>query len=150
VLIQVLQLGQEGREALRVEVTRLPRAKAITWDGQRVDTVVSQYLAYVGHRIREVAIDYYAHADDGAVWYCGEDVANYEDGVVADHDGTWLSGKDGPPGRIMPGDPKVGAVYRPENIPGKVFEQDTTIRSIDETVDGPRGPVRGALLVGER
>jgi hypothetical protein len=98
--------------------------------------VVSQYVAYVGHRIREVAIDYYAQADDGAVWYFGEDVANYEDGVVADHGGTWLSGKDGPPGMIMPGDPKVGAVYRPENIPGKVFEQDT-IRSIDETVDGP-------------
>jgi hypothetical protein len=148
VLTQVLQLGQEGGEPLRVEVTRLPRARAITWDGQRVDTVASQYVAYVDHRIREVAIDYYAQADDGAVWYFGEDVANYEDGVVADHDGTWLTGKDGPPGMIMPGDPEVGAVYRPENIPGKVFEQDT-IRSTDETVDGPRGPVQGALLVEE-
>jgi hypothetical protein len=147
-LTQVLQLGQEGGEPLRVEVTRLPRARAITWDGQRVETVASQYVAYVDHRIREVAIDYYAQADDGAVWYFGEDVANYEDGVVADHDGTWLTGKDGPPGMIMPGDPEVGAVYRPENIPGKVFEQDT-IRSTDETIDGPRGPVRGALLVGE-
>jgi hypothetical protein len=138
VLTQVLQLGQEGGEPLRVEVTRLPRARAITWDGQRVDTIVSQYVAYVGHRIREVAIDYYAQADDGGVWYFGEDVANYEDGVVVDHDGTWLTGKDGPPGMIMP-DAKVGAVYRPENIPG---------RSSSRTPSGP--PTRRSTVPGAR
>jgi hypothetical protein len=147
-LTQVLQLGHEGGEPLRIEVTRLPERRAIEWDGRRVDTVASQFVAYLGGRIREVAIDYYAQADDGSVWYFGEDVANYEDGTVADHDGTWLTGKDGPPGMIMPADPKVGDVYRSENIPGFVFEQDT-VRSITATVDGPRGPVQGAALVEE-
>jgi hypothetical protein len=129
-------------------VTRLPGTKVLEWDGQRVGTVPSQFVAYRGGRIQEVAIDYYAQADDGSVWYFGEDVANYENGVVADHNGTWLTGKDGAPGMIMPGAPKVGDVYRPENIPGLVFEQDT-IRSPGETVDGPRGPVEGAALVQE-
>jgi hypothetical protein len=147
-LTQVLQLGHEGGEPLRVEVTRLPGTKAITWNGQRVETVASQFVAYLGGRIREVATDYFAQADDGSVWYFGEDVANYEAGVVADHNGTWLTGKDGPPGMIMPGAPEAGDVYRPENIPGMVFEQDT-IRSTDETVAGPRGPVPGAALVRE-
>jgi hypothetical protein len=147
-LTQVLQLGHEAGESLRVEVTRLPGTKVIDWNGQRVGTVPSQFVAFVGGRIREVAIDYYAQADDGAVWYFGEEVANYEKGVVADHNGTWLTGEDGPPGMIMPGAPEVGDVYRPENIPGKVFEQDT-IRSTGETVDGPRGPVQGAALVQE-
>ena len=147
-LTQVLQLGHEAGEPLRVEVTRLPGTKALEWDGQRVGTVPSQFVAYRGGRIQEVAIDYYAQADDGSVWYFGEHVANYEHGVVADHNGTWLTGKDGAPGMIMPGAPEVGDVYRPENIPGLVFEQDT-VRSTGETVDGPRGPVQGAALVRE-
>jgi hypothetical protein len=147
-LTQVLQLGHEAGKPLRVEVTRLPQTRAFQWEGRRVDTVASQFVAYLGGRIREVAIDYYAQADDGSVWYFGEDVANYEDGRVADHDGSWLTGRDGPPGMIMPAEPKVGDVYRSENIPGLVFEQDT-VRSATGTVDGPRGPVQGAALVQE-
>ena len=47
-------------------------------------TLVSQYVAYLGGRIQEVALDFYAQADDGSVWYFGEDVYNYEKGAVAD------------------------------------------------------------------
>jgi hypothetical protein len=144
----VLQLGQEGGEPLRVEVTRLPQVRTIVWEGRRVETIASQFVAFLGGRIREVAVDYYAQAEDGSVWYFGEDVANYEDGAVADHDGSWLAGTDGPPGMIMPADPEVGDVYRPENVPGLVFEQDT-VRSVAGTVDGPRGPVREVALVEE-
>jgi hypothetical protein len=147
-LTQVLQLGHEGGQPLRVEVTRLPTTRTFTWDGQRVETVASQFTAFVGGRLREVAIDYFAQADDGSVWYFGEDVANYEDGRVADHDGSWLAGEDGPAGMIMPGQPKVGDVYRPENIPGMVFEQDT-VKATDETVPGPRGPVGDVAMVQE-
>jgi hypothetical protein len=147
-LTQVLQLGREAGEPMRIEVTRLPLPRTIEWDGRRVETVASQFVAYLGGRIREVAIDYFAQADDGSVWYFGEQVANYEHGTVADHDGAWLAGKDGPPGMIMPADPRVGDVYRSENVPGLVFEQDT-VRSTTATVDGPRGPVNGAVLVEE-
>jgi hypothetical protein len=147
-LTQVLQLGHEGGKPLRVEVTRLPRPRTIEWDGRWVGTVASQFVAYLDGRIQEVAVDYFAQADDGSVWYFGEDVANYRDGTVADHDGSWLAGRDGPPGMIMPADPREGDVYRSENIPGLVFEQDT-VRSTTGTVDGPRGPVQGATLVEE-
>ena len=75
-LTQVLQLGHEGGRPLRVEVTRLPTTRAFSWDGQRVETVASQFTAFLGGRIREVAIDYFAQADDGSVWYFGEDVDN--------------------------------------------------------------------------
>ena len=63
---------------------------------------------------------------------------NYEDGVVADTDGTWLAGTDGPPAMIMPADPQVGEVYRPENIPDFVFEE-VTVKSVGLTVRRPRG-----------
>ena len=75
-------------------------------------------------------------------------MTNYEDGAVADHKGTWLAGKDGPPGMIMPAHPKVGDVYRPENIPGLVFEE-TTVKATGLTVAGPSGPIRGAIRVEE-
>ena len=50
---------------------------------------------------------------------------------------------------IMPGDPQVGDVFRPENIPGLVFEEVTVLRT-GFTVAGPRGPVPGAIAVRER
>jgi hypothetical protein len=49
---------------------------------------------------------------------------------------------------IMPGDPQVGDVYRTENAPGFVFEE-VTVRSTDETLDGPLGPVQGGMLADE-
>jgi hypothetical protein len=48
----------------------------------------------------------------------------------------------------MPGRPKVGDVLRPENIPGLVFEE-VTVNEMGRTVNGPRGPLSGALVAGE-
>ena len=111
-------------------------------------TRIHQYVAYSGGRILEVALDWYAQADDGSVWYFGEDVFNYEDGVVADTHGTWLAGRDGPPGMIMPAQPSPGQVYRPENIPELVFEE-VTVKAAGQRVPGPRGTVDGALVIKE-
>lgn len=147
-LHSVLLLGQAEGDSLRIEVTLLPETKTITWNGQQTKTLVSQFVAYLDGRIHEVAIDWYAQADDGSVWYFGEDVFNYEDGAVADTDGTWLAGRDGPPAMIMPADPRAGDVYRPENMPGFVFEE-VTVTTIGETVNGPHGPVAGAIVAQE-
>jgi hypothetical protein len=95
-----------------------------------------------------VAYDFYAQDDTGAVWYFGEDVFNFKDGFIADTHGTWIAGKDGPAAMIMPADPQVGDVYRPENIPGFVFEE-VTVRSVGETLEGPLGPVEGGLAIEE-
>ena len=143
-----LQLGTVDGKPFRAEVTLLPGTKNITWNGRQVPTRIHQYVAYSGGRILEVALDWYAQADDGSVWYFGEDVFNYEDGVVADTHGTWLAGRDGPPGMIMPANPSLGQVYRPENIPELVFEE-VTVRSTGRRVPGPRGAVDGAVVIRE-
>jgi hypothetical protein len=49
---------------------------------------------------------------------------------------------------IMPADPQVGDVYFPENSPGFVFEQ-VTVKAVDKTVQGPQGPVEGAIVAAE-
>src|SRR5919107_409813 len=144
----VLMVGRVDGKPFRTEVTLLPDTRIIEWQGQQVETLVSQYTAYLDGRIHEVAYDFYAQADDGSVWYFGEDVFNFKDGYIADTHGTWIDGKDGPAAMIMPSDPKVGDVYRPENIPGFVFEE-VTVKSTDKTIDGPLGPIVGGLVVEE-
>jgi hypothetical protein len=122
--------GTVDDKPFHTQTTLLSETRIIEWtEGQQVETLVSQYVAYLGGRIEEVALDYYAQADDGSVWYFGEDVFNYTDGYIADTDGTWLAGKEGLPAMIMPGDPQVGDVYRPENVPGLVFEEVRVRRS---------------------
>ena len=127
-VVQTILLGNVDGHPLRVEYTLLPSTKTIEWNNRAVETRVVQYVAWLDRRIAEVALDWYAQADDGSVWYFGESVANYRDGVVEDTDETWLAGKDGPPAMIMPAHPTVGDAYRVENIPGVVFEEITVER----------------------
>jgi len=144
----VIFLGTVDGEPFRSEVTLLPEPKVITLNGRQVATLESQYVAFVDGRLEEVALDWYGQDDAGAVWYFGEDVFNYADGDLADTGGTWLAGRDGPVAMIMPANPQLGDVYRPENIPGLVFEE-VTVTAVGQMVDGPYGPVAGAILVDE-
>src|SRR5215210_6609785 len=144
----VLMVGHVDGKPFRTEVTLLPETRIIEWQGQRIETLVSQYTAYLDGRIQEVAYDLYAQADDGSVWYFGEDVADFEDGAIVTKEGTWIVGKDGPAAMIMPSDPKVGDAYRTENNPGIAFEE-VTVKAVGKTLDGPLGSVKGGLVAQE-
>ncbi|MBV6508642.1 MAG: hypothetical protein JJLCMIEE_01707 [Acidimicrobiales bacterium] len=143
-----VMLGEDEGEPLRVEVALTPDVKTIEWADSSTETVVSQFIGLIDGQLTEVAYDWFAQDDAGNVWYFGEDVFNYEAGVVANMDGTWIAGEDGPPGMIMPADPRVGDIYHPENIPDLVYEEDLVV-STSETVEGPSGPIEGAMLVQE-
>jgi len=145
---QLIQLGLKDGYPHRTEFTLLPGTKTISWNGEQTEVRILQFVAYLDGRVLEHALDFLAQADGGAVWYFGEDVYNYENGVVIDRDGTWLAGKDGPAAMIMPANPKVGDVFRPENIPGNVFEE-VEVKSVDAKVEGPFGPVNGAIITEE-
>ena len=144
----VLMVGHVDGKPFRTEVTLLPETRIVEWQGQLIETLVSQYTAYLDGRIQEVAYDLYAQADDGSVWYFGEDVADFEDGAIVTKEGTWIAGKDGPAAMIMPADPKVGDAYRTENTPGIAFEE-VTVKAVGKTLSGPLGPVEGGLLAEE-
>jgi hypothetical protein len=144
----VLLLGRLDGRPLRTEVTLLPETRGFEWRGQQVRTLVSQYVAYVGHEINQVALDYYAQADDGSVWYFGEDASNFRHGSIQQTHETWLEGRDGPPTMIMPAHPRLGDVYRVENLPGLVFEE-VTVKAVDKTLRGPLGPVPGGMVIDE-
>ena len=154
-LDQLVHMGFEAGEPLRFEVTRLPGTKSITLGGKTVKALKVQFLASSDSTILEVADDYFAQADDGTVWYLGENVSNYENGVVANTDGTWVTGLKRPdgkpfaPGVIMPAKPATGDVYFPENNEPFVFEK-VTVKATGLTLpNGPRGPIKGAVRTRE-
>ncbi len=146
-LDSVVLLGEVDDLPFRSETTLLPFTETVVWDGTPVEVVLVQYAAYSDGRITEVALDRYAQADDGSVWYFGEDVYDYDAdaGAVALTEGTWLAGRDGSPAMIMPADPQLGDVFRPETVLGVVFEE-VTVTEVDATFDGPLGPVDGILV----
>ena len=149
-LHSVVFSGKVDGKPFHTETTLLPQTRVIEIaPGQEVEALVSQYSAFEGGRLEEVALDYYAQADDGAVWYLGEDVFDYDPNGFSDSTlGTWLAGREGPVEMIMPADPQVGDVHRPENIPGIAFEE-VAIKTVDKTVNGPTGPVDGAIVARE-
>jgi hypothetical protein len=144
-LHSVVLLGREEGKRFRSETTLLPGTGTVVLNGQQVPVLLSQYIAFRGRRIEEAAIDRYAQADDGSVWYLGEDVIDYENGHAVTTEGTWLAGRDGPPAMIMPAQPRLGDVFRTENVIGIVFEQ-VTVKAVGRTVAGPHGPVAGAMI----
>jgi hypothetical protein len=142
--------GHVDGKIFHTETTLLPFTKIIEWTpGQCVRVLVSQYMAFLGGRLQETAIDLYAQADDGSVWYLGEAVSDYAaNGLILTTEGTWQAGIDGPFAMIMPSDPQVGDVNRAENIPGNSFEEVKVIK-VDQTFDGPSGPVSGGIVARE-
>jgi hypothetical protein len=147
-LLSVVMLGHVDDKKFRSETTLLPETRTIEWNGQKIEALVSQYVAYRDGRIEEVALDWYAQADDGSVWYLGEDVADFENGVMFTNEGTWLAGREGPAAMIMPANPQVGNVYRAEDLPYIVLEE-LSVKRIDQTINGPRGPIHGAIITSE-
>jgi hypothetical protein len=94
-----------------IEVTILNETKIIMGVTCRVvrDVVSS------GGQLIEDTYDWYAVDLQGNVWYFGEDVSNYEDGVFTDKDGSFEAGVDGAlPGIIMMNYPILEMPYRQE------------------------------------
>jgi hypothetical protein len=109
----------------RVVRTVLARTKRFDVGGQRVDAAVIRDDAYEDGELVERTHDYFAQADDGTVYYLGEDVDNYRRGRVTNHRGSWLFGRDTDvPGVAMPAAPQVGDQFRFEDVPGVTAESD--------------------------
>lgn len=147
-LHQAILIGAVDGEPLRIETTLLPKTIPMDMGDHVVETLGSSFLAILGRRVTEFALDRYAQADDGSVWYFGEDVFDYEDGEVISTEGTWFACVDGPAAMIMGANPQVGQVWRTENVFPVVFEE-ITVTHTGLTLPGARGPIPGGIRVLE-
>ncbi len=99
----------DGEEEIEVSV----QAETKTILG--VTCVVVRDVVSSGGQLVEDTYDWYAVDNDGNVWYFGEDVSNYENGVFQDKDGSFEAGVDGAlPGIVMMADPVLELPYRQE------------------------------------
>jgi len=93
----------------------------------------------------EDTYDWFAQDDQGNVWYLGEDVKDYENGVVVSTAGSWEAGVDGAlPGIAMPAQPAVGDAYRLEYYAGEA-EDMFEIIAADRTLTVPFGTYDRAI-----
>jgi len=96
----------------------------------------------------EITDDWYAQDKDGNLWYFGEAVSNYENGKLADHDGSWEAGKGGAqPGIAMPADPKPGLYYRQEYSKGVAEDHGAIVTVGKEKVQVPFGFFNEGVLM---
>ena len=130
---------EDGLE--RVEITISGKTKKI----MGVNTLVYRDKVWLDGELVEDTWDYLAQHKNGDVWYFGEDVNNYENGKLVDHEGSWLAGKDGAkPGIWVKANPQVGEVYRQEYLKGEA-EDMVRVLSIKEKVKVPYGSFTNCL-----
>ncbi len=136
----ILEAGGE-----KLQITVLNETKTV--DG--ILTRVVEEREWKDDDVSEVSNNYFSICEGtNDVFYFGEDVDNYEDGEVVNHDGAWLAGKDNKAGLIMPGTPKTGMKYYQEIAPGVAMDRAEII-SLDEICETPAGTFSNCMKVKE-
>jgi hypothetical protein len=138
--------GMDDGEVVTLLITVLPDTLMV--DG--VETRVVEERETVDGVLEEVSLNYMAICEEsGSVFYFGEDVDNYEDGVVVNHDGSWRSGVDGARfGLLMPGIVLLGARWFQEIAPGVALDRAEVV-SLTASIDTPAGSFQNALRIKE-
>jgi hypothetical protein len=131
----------EGVE--RIEVTVMTETRAV----YGADARIVRDTSFLDGVMAEDTRDWFAQDADGHVWYLGEDTAEYEDGVAVSTAGSWEAGMGG--ALTMPGEPKVGDIYRQEYLQGEA-EDYAEVVSTSETVTVPAGSFSGCVKTRDR
>ena len=112
----------EGTETIEIEIS------GDTKTVMGIKPLVYRDIVWVDGELVEDTRDYLAQDDDGNIWSFGDDVDNYENSKLANHDGAWLAGSGGAkPGYWMPANPKVGDSYRQEYLKGEAEDEAEVI-----------------------
>ena len=130
-----------GTERIEIAVTReIKKCMGVT-------TTVVRVREWWNDKLTEETRDWYAQDKEGNVWYFGEAVDNYKDGVLTDHRGSWEAGIDGAkPGIIMLKDPKVGDVYRQEYYKGRAEDMGTVV-ALGKKISVPHGTYENCVQI---
>ena len=129
-----------GQELNTVEVTHSTRVLMGVTCVEVIDTV------FTNGELEELTHDWFAQDSQGNVWYFGEDVKEYVNGVVVSTEGSWLAGMNGGlPGIVMEADPQVGDQYRQEYLKG-VAQDMAEVLSLDGNATVPAGSFVGCVV----
>ena len=130
---RVLEL-RNGIDTLTITIL----SESATVDGVKVGVLEERETK--NGKLAEVSRNFFAtDRNTGDVYYFGEEVDNYKDGKIVDHESAWRAGEKGARfGLMIPGRPKVGDRFYQEIAP-RVAMDRVEIVSTDETVKTPAG-----------
>ncbi len=146
---QLVFAGVEDGESLNVTVTVSNETKVVG-DGIVTRVVEERTVNSETNDLKEITRDYFAICDKtNSVFYFGEDVNNYENGELVDHEGSWLDGSNNArAGLIMPGTVLLGSRYYQEIAPDVALDK-AEIVSMNQTVSVPAGSFRDVIKMTE-
>jgi hypothetical protein len=136
---QLVFAGIEDNEPLIVTVTVSNETKVVG-EGIVTRAVEERTVDSKTGDLKELTKDYFAICEQtNSVYYFGEDVNNYEDGKLVDHEGSWLHDSDNArAGLIMPGTILLGSRYYQEIAPDVALDK-AEIVNMNQTVNVPAG-----------
>ena len=149
----------QGGDLLVID-TYLSQTRTFQLGSTSVATRVLKEEEYEDGELAEISLNYFAQADDGTVYYFGEVVDNYENGVITDHGGSWLVGgptlpTDPPetadadePAVFMPGAFDVGDTWKPEDL-FPFVDETVELLQIGAGVNTPAGHFEDCIKVRE-
>jgi hypothetical protein len=104
---------------------------------------------YINNQLIEDTYDWFAQDKKGNVWYMGEQVDNYVNGVIDNHYGSWEAGLDrAEPGIIMAADPAPGLYYRQEHYLSQAEDQAEVV-AINESITVLAGTFKNCIKILE-
>ena len=157
--VKVFAGSKDGLRAVTVD-TYLAETRAFTVNGNSVACHILQEMSFQDGELVEVSHNYFAQADNGAVYYFGEVVDIYRDGAVINHDGSWLVGgatlpsdptttaSANVPALFMPANPEIGDVFKPEDL-FPVVDETAEIVGTGRVVRVPADYYTNAILLKE-
>lgn len=142
---QLILQGVEGNDTVTLEILVLDETKKIN----NIMTRIVTETETVNNQTIEIAWNYFAFCKEtGTIFYFGEDVDNYKNGKVINHNGSWLAEEKNSPGVLMPGLILLGSRYYQEIAPGVAMDR-AEIVSIDETFETMVDTFTGCLKTRE-
>lgn len=146
---QLVFTGVEDDEPLNVTVT-VGNDTKVVGDGIVTRVVEERVVNSETGELKEFTKDYYAICEQtNSIFYFGEDVSNYENGKLIDHEGSWLHGSNNATaGLIMPGTILLGSRYYQEIAPNVAIDK-AEIVSMNQTVNVPAGNLSNVIKMIE-
>ena len=108
--------GESEGEVETIEIVVTEDRKTV----MGISAFVVRDTVSIGGELVEDTYDWFTQDAEGNVWYLGEAVEDYENGVVVSTAGSWEAGVDGAlPGIVMPAVRRTGDAYRQEFLVGE-------------------------------
>ena len=143
---QLVLGGEDAGDAAQLMITVLNETREVNGTQARV----IEERESVGGELVEISRNFFAICEEtNNVFYFGEEVDIYENGIIVDHEGTWLAGEGtNRAGIIMPGTILLGARYYQEIAPSVALDRAEIIDT-GQVIQTPSGDFSDTLITRE-